>query len=308
MRPRKRAVPLARCGRSCLGGRSGERACAANAGRRASERCVGRAGYRAGTLLVLRLERKVKLVSASRSRSRSRLRLAALAAVLLVVLVSPAAADAATRTVSQSGTDSGNCTLSPCRTINYGTSQASPGDTVSVGSGTFVESRVVINRPLTLQGAGVGQTIVKQDPANPNGTAPGLIGIDSPSTGNITIQGFTLEGANRQNTGDEPFLIYGVAMPAGGTLDVNNNAFVENSTLDPQLGADYSVGLYINGSGAALHATGNTFKGMFQGLFFEGDRGPATIQRNDFDGLPAFDGGNPACGGVGLPDGVFLLT
>src|SRR5436305_3128544 len=107
------------------------------------ERAIGRNG-----LLALRVERKVKPLSGSRP-SRPKLRLAALAAALALLLLLPAASNAAVRSVTQSGSDAGNCTLSPCRTINYGVSQASPGDTVTVGSGTFVETRVTITKPLT---------------------------------------------------------------------------------------------------------------------------------------------------------------
>ena len=56
-------------------------------------------------LLALRFKRKVKSLSASWSRSRSALRWAVLTAALVLALLSPAAADAATRSVSQSGTD-----------------------------------------------------------------------------------------------------------------------------------------------------------------------------------------------------------
>src|SRR5436305_8013911 len=66
----------------------------------------------------------------------------------------------------------------------------------------------------------------------------------------------------------------------------------------------------MNGSGATLHATGNLFQGMLQGVFFEGDSGPSTISGNDFDGLLASDNGcgKPACGSLRFPEVVFLLA
>jgi hypothetical protein len=231
-----------------------------------------------------------------------------LLAGLLMALALPSAANAAVRSVSQSGADVGPCTLSPCRHIAYATTQANPGDTVSVDTGTYVETQVLVNKPLTLQGAGIGQTIVKQDPANPNSTPEGLIRIASPSTGDITISGFTLAGANRHNPNDEPFTVYATQVPAGGTVTVTNNSFLEDTTLDPGLSSDYSVGFYGTASAATFHISSNRFQGMFQAVFLEANTGPATIAGNEFTGLLASDCGDPSCGSLRLPQGVFMLA
>jgi hypothetical protein len=62
--------------------------------------------------------------------------LTAIAAMLVATAGSALAAPKTTRLVSTSGTDSGDCTAAPCRTIGYAVGQASAGDTVSVGTGT----------------------------------------------------------------------------------------------------------------------------------------------------------------------------
>src|SRR5205814_6576030 len=121
--------------------------------------------------------------------------------------------------VGRSGSDSGDCSVTACRHIAYAVNQAVSGDTVSVAAGNYVESQVSIVRPMTVQGAGVGQSIVSQDPSNNAGTTdPGLFRIVTPQTGNIKIEGFTLTGANRQNTFDEPFLLFADGIPPGGQL------------------------------------------------------------------------------------------
>jgi hypothetical protein len=58
----------------------------------------------------------------------------------------------AIRLVAPGGADSGDCTGSPCLTINYAIGQAIAGDTVSVAAGTYVEN-VTLNKSLTMNGA-----------------------------------------------------------------------------------------------------------------------------------------------------------
>jgi hypothetical protein len=239
--------------------------------------------------------------------ARRRLSLLALAGALLTLAL-PAAADAATRSVSLSGTDNAGC-ATPCRHIAFAVTQAAIGDTVDVGPGTFSESQIVIDKPMTLQGAGVGQTTVDGSAAA-SPVTPGLILLNIPSVGDITIDGFKLQGGIRSNTDPEPFLIYAKQVPAGGTVAVTNNYLFENTTTDPTLASDYAIGMYSTASRAVFQITDNRFTGMFQGVFLEASTGPATIAGNDFNALLLSDctsSCSPA-NGPRNPNGIFLLT
>src|SRR5579862_5126401 len=89
---------------------------------------------------------------------------AMLAAVgLLSLSVSLPAAGAAgdtTRYVSPSGVDNPTCSKNdPCKHVQQAVNVASPGDTVSLAKGTYVE-QVSIAKDLTLTGAGSGATTI----------------------------------------------------------------------------------------------------------------------------------------------------
>ncbi len=98
-------------------------------------------------------------------------RLAALL-VFALVLGGAAEADAATRFVEKTGSDSSDCTNSaaPCATVGYAVGQAGEGDTIQIGAGTFTEA-VSTEKVLAFVGQGGGSlpgglgTTVIQGPA-----------------------------------------------------------------------------------------------------------------------------------------------
>jgi hypothetical protein len=83
---------------------------------------------------------------------------AAIAAVTVALLL-PAGAAATVRKVAPSGSDSSNCAVSVCKTIQYATDQAANGDTVEIAAGTYEET-VETSTTLEWVGAGSGATIV----------------------------------------------------------------------------------------------------------------------------------------------------
>jgi hypothetical protein len=80
------------------------------------------------------------------------------------LLAAPLRAAAETRYVSKTGTDwSTTCDqANPCASIRMAVQNANAGDTIAVGPGLFVESdTIVIDKPLTIEGAGPDGTIVQ---------------------------------------------------------------------------------------------------------------------------------------------------
>ncbi len=101
--------------------------------------------------------------------------------VLASMMFAGVPAKATTYYVSKTGNDANACTqVSPCLTIMHAYSLASPGDVVSVGSGTYSES-LSLNRagsssaPITVQGYSVGgacPTSAQTDVLSPAKTRP----------------------------------------------------------------------------------------------------------------------------------------
>ncbi len=95
---------------------------------------------------------------------RTWIRSGELVALILVLALgllvsSPPAFAASTRLVSPTGTDTGNCTVNPCKTIGYAIGQSVSGDIISVAAGTYAE-HLVVDRSLTLMGANQGSTFI----------------------------------------------------------------------------------------------------------------------------------------------------
>ncbi len=87
---------------------------------------------------------------------------------LIVALLLPAAAGAAVRKVELFGADSGNCTVSACRTIQYAANQGEAGDTVEIAQGFYIET-VETTTNLDFVGAGDGSG---------GGSATVILGLD----------------------------------------------------------------------------------------------------------------------------------
>jgi hypothetical protein len=211
-----------------------------------------------------------------------------------------------TRYVAPSGSDSANgCLVSslPCATIQHAVGQALAGDSVEVAAGTYAESQIAVDKPLVLKGAGPGQTIV--DGSASTGQAKnGLLRFDSPAVGDISVSGFTFEGANGGNATEEALTMLFSGIPAGSNVSVSENELLTNEALDPDIATDWSLGIYVSNSHAAFDVEGNRFDGMWQGMLVERSTGATTIAGNEFANLATTTSGP----NVWPAEGVLILS
>ena len=123
---------------------------------------------------------------------------------------------ASTRYVSTGGTDTGDCTVSPCRTINYAVGQANSGDVVSVASGTYLES-VNVTKRLSLVGHGSTIDATGQS-APPNGVV-----ISGAGAAGSRLTGFTITHAGLE----------GVFVVQTSNITIDRNVLVDNDVYGP---------------------------------------------------------------------------
>src|SRR5436309_12711333 len=111
-------------------------------------------------------------------------------ALVLAAILTPATLSAATRLVTTGGADSGNCTVNPCATLTYAIAQATNGDTVAVGAGTFSNGGglIVVNKSVALHGAEAGVDARTRPVLSESVlTEPVQIAAD-----NVVLDGFTI--------------------------------------------------------------------------------------------------------------------
>jgi hypothetical protein len=131
-------------------------------------------------------------------------------AMLVLALAIPASAAAETRYVATGGVDAPGCASpgAPCGSVGYAVGEASNGDTIQIGAGTFVES-VQTDKVLTFTGAGSGTldgipaVTVIRGPAGTTGT--GSTALELPNGGTVSsLRAQGGKGANEALTTGEP--------------------------------------------------------------------------------------------------------
>ncbi len=171
----------------------------------------------------------------------------------------PVRADAGTLYVDgATGSDDSDCSnpADPCATIGYALTQAGNGDEIRVAEGTYTET-LDIGITVTLKGGyavsgtlwlpRTGTTII-----DANGANDSVINI-TPDT-SVMVEGFTLQGANRTNSG------YGGGFLINGATVVISDTLIQNNSATGSLGGETfgGGGLYFEGNNVNISLINST--------------------------------------------------
>ena len=256
-------------------------------------------------------------VRAQARHARLRSRLGALVVLPVVVAaiggvaatlgpVSPVGATSNTRYVSETGSNSGDCSdpLNPCATISYAIGQASSGDTIYV-SGT-IDDNVTLPTSLTIsQWPG-------ESPAVVNAAEPGPVVYLSSGT-DATLDGLSLTGGLNHSGG-------GIT-DNGGMITVNDSTIYDNTAMatpGPSPRGGTGGGIFDNNGTVVVNDStiaGNTAEaasgtgpendgGLGGGIF--NNNGTVTVTDSTISGNSAATDVSAGAAGIGQGGGVFF--
>ena len=206
------------------------------------------------------------------------------------------------------GSDTGNCVSSPCATIDYALSKATPGETIHVAAGSYNQT-VDITKSINLVGAGASSTTINGDGLDPYAMGDGLYGVVYVGTagGQVTVNGFTITNPFAYSyTGGEPEAVALADTNASDDVNILNDTITEG-TKDPDASTDFPIGIDSFLNAATTTISGDTISGFFQGALLE-DNGPVTVSGDHFKKLISNtdNSTNPAT--VYPAEGLFFLA
>lgn len=156
------------------------------------------------------------------------------------------------------------------------------GHTIQVGPGIYYENQIIINKALTIQGAGWASTII-----DGNGTSLSTAGlIRIVATGDVTFSGFTVQNAGGPSNGGDGgdgltnIGIYASSSSSSATFIISSNKII--GSMDDNDEEDY--GLYANGGLEHLIFNQNMVTGTgANSVLIEINPGPTDISHNTID-------------------------
>jgi len=215
------------------------------------------------------------------------------------VLAGTAAAAPAGNTLLVAAThssNSGNCQVHACATIQYAVNQASPGDTVNVGKGTYHEqvqitkaiSLVSTHQRTVIDGAGLDSQV---------GSQFGVVQFGD-TNGPASISGFTITNPVASAYDGQPVAISVYNTTSSDPITISNNTITEG-TADTSANTEYPIGIATYNNGPVV-VQNNKISGFFTGTLFE-DSASSTFNSNTVTALvPSLaDADNPSYPPVG---------
>jgi hypothetical protein len=187
--------------------------------------------------------------------------------------------------------------------IQSAVTAAAAGSVIAISNGTYTENNIVVNKNLTLRGAGMTTTIV-QAHASRNTASRRVFVVNNNAT--VTFEEFTvqhgLETTDATIRGGGGILIEG----ATTTLTLNRMLIKNNDCLSPYQGA----GVFLNGTSSTAPTTnlyinnsqfeGNTNTGTGGGLYL-GTGGTVIIKGTSFTSNQGSSGGAISLAGAAVP-------
>ncbi len=198
------------------------------------------------------------------------------------------ASAATTVNVSPTGTDSGTCgpAVDPCATVGQGVTNASPGDTVKVGPGLYLE-QVTLGKQVNLVGSGQASTTIGA-PASlatkftTSGPNKPVVYVPTAGSGS-TISDMKVDGRGQGNANNR---LDGIAFDSAagtvrrvqvvrvrnqpldgvqagtGILANNGDSVARTVTIDRNVVSDFQKnGMTLAGTGLTVDVTDNTVTG-----------------------------------------------
>jgi hypothetical protein len=169
-------------------------------------------------------------------------------------------------------------------TITAAVAAASPGGRIEVAKGVYQETQILIDKPLTIKGAGIGKSVIDGGGVIQPLNTPGVVRIVA--TGDVTFQGFTVMGAGSGSPIDQTGAAI-FASGAGGTYTITENELIglgPTRTDDPRDFGLLAQG-YPNGGYEKLVFTHNTIKDtIWNPILVETNPGETYIAENDLTG------------------------
>src|SRR5579875_1352458 len=200
--------------------------------------------------------------------------------------------------VATNGTDTGRCVSSPCATINYAISQATPGEAIHVAAGTYNQT-VDVNKAVRILGAGASTTILDGTGLDPSGNGYYGVVYVGKAGGAVTVSGFTITNPYPDSyTGGEPEAVALADPNSGDVISIINDHITEGAA-DQNAGTDFPIGIDSFLNAAQTTISGDQISGFFQGALLE-DNGPATVSGNTFTKLISNTAGNTTYPAEGL--------